>query len=245
MPKEQHERIPPEPHLHPDQGVAPGADSGDDPWESITPDMTVIYALTEPDTGVVRYVGQSTDPKRRYRGHVFDSRSGETDHKSNWIASLLRRDVVPGLLILEVVAREEANAAEGRWISHYRELVDLTNHRDEGDVRVFDDATRHKISASKAGCIPWNRGGETPEYMRQRQREIALRRVKTPAGRAGLERMWAGMHAKARMFSDAQVRDIRERHARGESANAIGRLYGVNHSSILCIARGESYKNVK
>lgn len=82
-----------------------------------TPDPFVeIYALCEPDSGEVRYVGRATDAEARYGVHLQPSRGLRASHKEQWIAGLLVRGERPALRILEVVRRSEQRAAELRWL---------------------------------------------------------------------------------------------------------------------------------
>jgi predicted GIY-YIG superfamily endonuclease len=52
-----------------------------------------IYTLSCPLTNDIRYIGQSTNPKVRYRRHISDSKKRK-DHKSNWIRSLLNKNMI-------------------------------------------------------------------------------------------------------------------------------------------------------
>jgi hypothetical protein len=45
-------------------------------------DISYIYALVDPNTGQVRYVGQSIHPNQRYKEHLQDSRKS---YKVNWL----------------------------------------------------------------------------------------------------------------------------------------------------------------
>jgi len=95
------------------------------------PPKQVIYALIDPRTREVRYVGQTHDPQARYKGHlgsdsnkIFWPRS-----KKDWIGSLKALGLRPEMVILEQV-EPSANVYERefRWILHYlHEEAALTN----------------------------------------------------------------------------------------------------------------------
>jgi hypothetical protein len=58
--------------------------------------MITVYALVDPESHLVRYVGQTTDVIKRYREHC----SGKS-HTGDWVRSLT---APPQLVILETVS---------------------------------------------------------------------------------------------------------------------------------------------
>jgi hypothetical protein len=136
-----------------------------------------IYALCDPRTGTIRYVGKASDPARRYRRHLKDGRDGKTDHKSRWIASLLGAGVAPRLLVLEVCVEAIWKVRECHWIATLRAAgCDLTNCTDGGDGFAPLSETRAKMRAAKLGKVPHNKGQTTSPETRERQRQSAQRR---------------------------------------------------------------------
>lgn len=93
--------------------------------------VVFIYALCDPDTGDVRYIGKSTRINIRPREHLRDK---GTTRKCRWIASLSKP---PVLKVLETVLFEAWKEAEKRQIKLHRDAgCDLTNHTDGGDGRT-------------------------------------------------------------------------------------------------------------
>lgn len=90
---------------------------------------TYIYALLDPDTEVVRYVGKSDNPERRLLRHLGFYEKKET-HKTRWLRKLVNEGKRPLLKILEEVSIEEWGDKERYWISMYKE--NLTNTADGG-----------------------------------------------------------------------------------------------------------------
>jgi hypothetical protein len=77
-----------------------------------------IYALTDPSSGDVHYVGQAVDLWKRYARHLF--MLGGRVEKQAWLKDLKAKGTLPGLKILEVVSPDEADCRERWWISEYR-----------------------------------------------------------------------------------------------------------------------------
>ncbi len=62
-----------------------------------------IYALVNPLTGDMRYIGKTIQPKRRFKQHL----KGETNRKCVWLQYLQEQSLQPAMLILETVPEEE------------------------------------------------------------------------------------------------------------------------------------------
>lgn len=116
--------------------------------------MKTIYALLEPDTRRIRYVGATGDPVQRLRVH-WSSRL--TDKKApvvQWIKTLAQK---PELHILQEVSDEVAHDAEEYWIKLLRQVptVDLVNAVDtwtgSKKGRVVSDETRRKLREARRG----------------------------------------------------------------------------------------------
>lgn len=95
--------------------------------------MTVfIYALADPSTGEVRYVGQSVNPPLRLRQHLWGDHTNP--YKERWLAQLARAGREPALLILEEATQATWEARERAWIAFYRaEGARLTNLTEGGE----------------------------------------------------------------------------------------------------------------
>ena len=99
-------------------------------------DVLWIYALTEPGSKEVRYIGKSTNPKRRYYEHVQRAASYRGEHYTHtarWIRTLHTRGQKPGLTLLECIPKELWAERERWWIQEYKRVgARLTNHDDGG-----------------------------------------------------------------------------------------------------------------
>lgn len=90
-----------------------------------------IYALCDPDTEEIRYVGQTAcNPDRRIHAHIRLCARGieKNAAKSAWINSLLVNRKNPSIAILEQCDPKDANEREQWWIKFHADLgAKLTN----------------------------------------------------------------------------------------------------------------------
>lgn len=148
--------------------------------------LTYIYALAEPFTGAVRYVGKSNNPRGRLNRHISSARSYRRHtHLANWVRAM----VIPVLLVLEAVVLEDWPLAERKWIARYKALgARLINHTAGGDGHIGGELgaeTRSKISV--AAKLRY----EDPEE-REKARQTMLGRVVTREHRSNLSRALKG-----------------------------------------------------
>lgn len=175
--------------------------------------MTAIYALLDPRTNEVRYVGKAKDPKLRYASHKCVR---GYSHRANWIRSLQRCGYDPEMVILE--ESEDWAESESFWIEYLMSLgARLTNLSKGGESGPVgwspNQEQRNKMSAkSKArieearkfpllyqGLHTFMHRKPTPPTDEQRQ-----------SASARMKRMWADPDVKAKMSAE-----ISDRHKRG------------------------------
>lgn len=112
-----------------------------------------IYILKCPITNDIRYVGQSVNPKVRYRRHISESKR-RNDHKCNWVKSLLDKNKKPILEIVKECNSDEINYWEKYFIDEYNKTYDLTNIREGGDYYQISEETKEKIRKTLKGRKP-------------------------------------------------------------------------------------------
>lgn len=92
---------------------------------------TFIYALVDPETKQIRYIGKSNNPTVRLYRHLKEK---QHTYKNMWIKSLRDRGFVPEVQIIEEVSIERWQERERYWIAFYRaQGLDLANGTDGGD----------------------------------------------------------------------------------------------------------------
>jgi hypothetical protein len=117
----------------------------------------LIYALVDPLSNGVRYIGKSSRAMVRPRSHFCPSNlAKDRSHKGNWIRSLRDWGLLPTILILESFASHELlSDAECFWISQGKGIGwDLTNLTQGGEGvpgRPFSAESRAKVSAKNKG----------------------------------------------------------------------------------------------
>lgn len=95
----------------------------------------LIYALKDPETKQIRYVGKSTSGIKRPRQHKRPYQLLAPNHKNNWIKLLLSKGLEYEIVILEEnIPKEQLNDKEKLWVAHYKALgADLTNQTEGGE----------------------------------------------------------------------------------------------------------------
>lgn len=117
---------------------------------------TFIYALCEPGTRTVRYIGKANSPPARFKQHLRPSGSikGQTP-LGEWFRSLKERSAIPSLVLLREVLVEEWEIEEAQYIKAARLLgMNLVNSTDGGEgVQNPAPEIRQKLSARKLGSL--------------------------------------------------------------------------------------------
>ena len=108
----------------------------------------LIYGLVDPRDGNIRYIGKSCSGLNRPKNHNKPSNLKANTHKVHWIKNLLFEGSKPRIVIIEEFDNPEVlDAAEQKWIAHYKSIgADLTNS-DNGGVGSL--GRKHKDSTKK------------------------------------------------------------------------------------------------
>jgi hypothetical protein len=113
-----------------------------------------IYALWDPDTLQIRYIGRSANVKDRLQKHIDSARSDKyRSSTSEWIQSLLERDERPAAHILETIYPCWALLAR-EWTHWYLHGTLDGQSRQAGfayDIYVSEREIRHILHAAAQG----------------------------------------------------------------------------------------------
>ncbi len=122
----------------------------------------LIYGLSDPVTGQLRYVGYSSIGMKRPRQHMQPHRLrlevAANNHKAHWISSLIEQGMMPVIVIFQEFEDSDKDflpTAERFWIRHFRSAgYDLTNSTDGGEGSSGfkqTDAVKALLSAKALG----------------------------------------------------------------------------------------------
>ncbi len=112
-------------------------------WKDLSNDRSpewTVYTLSDPETGIMWYIGKSNDVAYRYRTHLKPSRS-DTTARASWVRTLRERGLRPVLAILGTWPTDtEARAAERAAIGQARSvgLIILNDARGEASTESHD-----------------------------------------------------------------------------------------------------------
>lgn len=191
--------------------------------------FTYIYALADPDSGEIRYVGKADNLKRRLRLHLWRAKQeGPKPHSSCWVRGIVDRGKKPDMLMLEKVASDRWQEAEKRHIAELRDKGhDLTNLTDGGDGRLGSGGYKQSPESNA------KRSAATKEWWADKHRRAVRRQQLKAAWGSGelrdrhsvsCKRSWTderrsqasktGKEASKKLWSD---QEFRKKHAEGVS----------------------------
>lgn len=131
---------------------------------------TFIYALCEPGTRTVRYIGKTHNIKKRFRQHSKEGGKLKT-HLGCWIRSL---PSPPEMIIIREVSGD-GSKAERRCIRLAKYFgMRLVNSTEGGDGVTMTPEIREKISAALSGKA------FTPSHLFSMRAAAILRRGRAP-----------------------------------------------------------------
>ena len=206
-----------------------------------------IYALTDPRTSDVRYVGVTTTTVAiRLRRHLNEANRNSPGHKNNWIRQLQALGLRPQTSILQEGDGPGWIAAEQHWIAHFWQAgAKLTNLAKGGEAPFGckrSDETRAKMRE-----IGKNRDPEKMRKFIEAGRLAQIGRKKSPEeiekcasfhrGRKRSPAMYAKVAAIKRKIDDVGIRQIQ---SSSEPTSVLAVRYGVSTSTIWQIRTGRT-----
>jgi hypothetical protein len=140
--------------------------------------VKTIYALIDPRTGNVRYVGATTNVQRRLQEHL---RRKEFRHCSRWVQSLLAEGSAPCVWILEV-AGDGWQVAERRWIETFRELGMAECNIADGGEGTSPGSTKSPETRAKmsVAATRWQTGRRLSDDQRATMSAAQKKRYEDP-----------------------------------------------------------------
>lgn len=187
-----------------------------------------IYGERCPE-GLLRYIGKSSNPRRRRADHLFNAKTGIKSHHYNWLRSLSKPPD------LELLARAPANAwedVERYWIALAKDYgCKLTNQTEGGEAppnplgRKQSEETRRKKSvvmtgkprslAHSAKLSASLAGRKLTSEQVEKIRISSILRVQTPAQVAGLIKAAATQRQRRRSTNTTGYNGVGIEHLPG------------------------------
>lgn len=98
-----------------------------------------IYQLVDPRDGLIKYVGQTNNIKKRFSFHISPTSIKRKTRNSNWLNKLNILGLKPELDIIDIANNEdEADRLECFWIGYYKYIgLKLNNGTNGGQGKGF------------------------------------------------------------------------------------------------------------
>lgn len=182
-----------------------------------------VYALCDPRTDEVRYVGWTRKPlKYRLEKHINWLHSNAKRYRVHaWIKSLEVAGVKPSIRALETGVGVTWAACEKKWIAHYKQSgVDLTNLSDGGE-----GTPGRKVSEAECLAIAERARKRWAAYSPEKRKQVGAniaasggirgfwQKMDKDQRKAHMQKMWASMSPERRTeFAKERAKSVpRER----------------------------------
>lgn len=127
--------------------------------------MTFIYALIDPFSNEIRYIGKASCVSKRYNQHINFALRGECRYAvTRWVRELIDSGVKPDIFVLEETNDNDWVESEKFWIKYCRDRgCDLVNSNEGGQAgakpgtglgRKFTDEHRRRMSEARKKQSP-------------------------------------------------------------------------------------------
>lgn len=230
-----------------------------------------IYALIDPRTDQIRYVGK-TGQRLSYRRTQHMRRARMCDdnlHSLNWLRELLAEGMIPEVSILEVLSPGvDWQARERFWITHgFAEGWPLTNMTEGGEGTVSPSAELRQARSERMMDNDYavgnrNAAGKRSKAFCRRMAEVA-KLTKNALGHTvseetrkeisenlkayyqnGGQAVRGQENGQAKLTTD-QVREIRQRYANGGvSMRGLAKEYPVTYSTVRNIIHRQYWQHI-
>jgi len=201
--------------------------------------MIFIYALIDPDTCKIRYIGKSIRPKERLSNHMNEA---SNCHRSHWLQKLKADGKRPHQIILQELDNDsDWQSAERYWISFGKKNYwPLVNNTSGGDgVNDLPEETRKKMAQTWIGRKHSPKTIEKLKAARANRVTSDETRKKHSAAMKGRKITWKDKISQAnKKFTNDDVEMILKCIADGEKVVDLSRRLNVNRSTITKVKLG-------
>lgn len=201
--------------------------------------MIYIYALIDPFTKEIRYIGKSIRPKQRLNNHCNEK---SKTWRTNWIQSVLKKGKRPELLILETLNdNEDWQKSEIEWIKKGREKGwNITNCTDGGDGLCNPpEEVRQKMLKTWTGRKHTEKSKEKNRQSQLGKKHTEETKLKMSKAHKGRKITWADKVSKGTSkLDDSQIKEVYKLLSEKVSQYVIADIFGVHQTTISNIKRG-------
>ena len=206
--------------------------------------MVFIYALIDPRTSKIRYIGKTVNLKQRLSNQLNEN---SKTHRCNWIKGIKSDGLKPIQCVLQTLSDEQDwKAAEIKWIAIARKYGwNLVNSTDGGDgvTNISGEGKKRMIDA-------WKGRKHKPETLIKLS-NASKGRVKSEKAKdivsskmKGRKITWKDKLKKSvRKFSDEDLINVKQ-DLKTMMVKDVASKYGVHRTTITKIKKGE-YKTFK
>lgn len=216
---------------------------GERPW--------VIYALGDPRTDKIRYVGITFRERQRFNEHLSKAKKGGGTHRDCWIRLLLSLEIRPTITILERGFGPGWTIRERHHISVHRVSGNLVNLTDGGEGTpgcIPSEDLRRRWSENRKGK-PYQDGRRSGMLGKKHSQEALLKITASSTGRRH------GDKAKALLSLARSGKPLSAEHINKLSLAKVGRSLPLEHKrkislstrgrvSVRCLENGHLFPSV-
>ena len=141
-----------------------------------------VYALIDPRTNRVMYVGQAPDIEHRFRQHINLNRPFDQKQVKDWVTELKREGMRPTVEVLEEATWPHTDPIEARYIRDYKVNCQCELNRARGGQygQPGGAADGGNLSAFNGHKNDWHELGRAIKEAR-----VLLREIEAEASRLG------------------------------------------------------------
>lgn len=142
----------------------------------------VIYTLSDPRTNIVKYVGCTSNLKKRMWGHRA---SKYKNNVSIWVKELSYCGVRPYVDVIDIIDQKDVVEKEKFYIWQFSQKFELLNMNAGGGGTVYG-----RISGEKNPMFGVRLRGESNPFYGKKHSEETIQILREKCGHTGIDKVW-------------------------------------------------------
>lgn len=164
-----------------------------------------IYSLSDPYTGIAKYIGKTHDLKQRYKRHVH-TKNGRNTKVSKWIIGLRKNGEKPTLSLLRVSTAEKGRYYEQYYIDNHSNLLNMTKGGEGCYSFRMEESAKLKMRGSRESVS----GKNNPAFGLYGDRHPAYGNVHSEETKRKISRKGKLNHMYGKILSEETRQKIRK-----------------------------------